>query len=85
MLALQLVEKETDPVSGLPMSVVTDPANQFKFVTRRPTTNWAARTLAADQNAYYAPFDEAAKVAGKPPVSRAGHLWSVYLPKDTTQ
>ena len=75
MLALQRVEDETDPVSGLPLSVVTDPANQFRFVTPQPVTNWAARTLDADQSIFY---DAADKRAGKP-ISRAGHLWRVKL------
>lgn len=81
MLALAALEAETDPVSGLPMSVVTDPKNQFKFLTKRPTTNWAARTLDADQAEYYRPLDAARAAMNPPlpPISRAGHLWRVGL------
>lgn len=83
MLALGEVEaqekRDTDPISGLPWDVVTDPANQFRFKTRYPKTNWYARTLAADQRAYYKPLDEAAKKADQPPVLREGHMWSAYL------
>lgn len=74
MLALQRVEDETDPTSGLPMSVVTDPANQFNFVTPPPVVNWAKKTLEDDQATYYKALDK--KDA---PVSRAGHLWRVKL------
>lgn len=79
MLALGQVEKDTDPVTNLPWDVVTDPKNQFNFVTPLPTTNWAARTLAADQAAYYKPLDDREKTAGGDPVSRAGHMWRVKI------
>ncbi len=71
MLALDEVEAETDPTSGLPISVVTDPANQFRFVTRIPTTNWAARTLAIDKKKY------ADGLPKDTPLD--GLMWSVYL------
>lgn len=65
------------------MEVVTDPANQFRFVTKRPTTNWAVRTLDADQDEFYKPMDDARAAQKLPPLSRAGHLWSVYLSDST--
>lgn len=64
------------------MSVVTDAKNEFKFVTKLPTTNWAARTLDADQRKYYDPLDKAAAAEKLPAPSRAGHLWRVELPDD---
>lgn len=74
---MQAVEDETDPVSGLPFSVVTDPDNEYAFVTSLPTVNHAAHTLAADQDAYYAKFD----TDKEHPVNRAGHMWAVHLRK----
>lgn len=71
MLALDELEAETDPTSGLPMSVVTDPKNQFRFVTRKPTTNWAARTLALDKKSYEADLPKDTPLDGL--------MWSVYL------
>lgn len=74
MLALQRVEDEVDPETHLPWSVVTDPANQFNFVTPVPITNWAVKTLKEDQETYYKKLD-----TKDAPVSRAGHLWRVKL------
>lgn len=84
MLALAQLEADADPASGLAMDVVTDPANQFRFITKRPITNWAARTLAADQEAFYKPLDDERAALTPPlgPISRAGHIWRVVLKPD---
>ena len=66
---------------GIPMSVATDPANQFQFVTQLPTTDWAAHTLAADQETYYAKYD----TNKERPMNRAGHLWGVRLQESPTR
>lgn len=52
-----------------------DPENEFGFVTPLPTVNYAAHTLQADQNAYYAKYD----TDKEHPMNRAGHMWSVHL------
>lgn len=77
MLALQRLEDETDPESKLPWAVVTDPANQFNFVTPPPITNWAVKTLREDQEAFYKALESSDPKAPKP--SRAGHMWRVKL------
>lgn len=79
MLALAQLEKETNSL-GIPHSVATDPANQFRFITRQPTTDWSLHTLAADQKRFYDMYD----TDKDHPMNRAGHLWSVYLPEDPT-
>jgi hypothetical protein len=79
MLALAKQERDTNAL-GIPVDVATDPANQFRFVTRRPITDWSLRTIAADQKKFY---EDAEKAAGEP-VSSAGHIWSAYLRDDPT-
>lgn len=78
LLALAAVERDTNAL-GIPLDVATDPKNQFAFITRKPKTDWSVRTFAADQKAFY---DAADKAAGEGGVSRAGHLWSIYLKGD---
>lgn len=59
---------------GIPMSVATDPANAFKFVTEL-TTDFAAKKLKADEDAYYELHDR----DKDRPLNRGGHLWAVRL------
>lgn len=75
LLAHEDLERDLGP-HGIPLSVATDPANEFKFnVPALPTVDHAARALAKRQDAYYADADAKSKT----PVSRAGHLWGVEL------
>lgn len=74
MLALAEIEASEDPVSGLPMSVVTDPSHAFDFVSK-VSTNFAADTLGRDRKAYYDLHD----TDKDHPIVRDGHLWSVRL------
>lgn len=74
MLALAAIERDTNSL-GIPLSEATDPANQFRYVTRRPTTDWSLHTLEADKKAFYAAHD----TDKDHPMNRAGHLWSVHL------
>lgn len=59
---------------GVEMDVATDPRNAWKFVSK-VTTDFAAKTLADDQAAYYKKYD----IDPEHPINRAGHLWSVRL------
>lgn len=75
MLAHEANLAEIGP-HGVPMSEAMDPANAWDFATTI-VTDFAAETLAADQNAYYELHDK----DPKKPINRAGHLWSVRLKK----
>lgn len=75
LLALELIEAEPVGAHGIPLVVATDPANQFRFKTALPVVDWAAHTLAADQQTYYDKYD----TDKEHPLNRAGHLWGVRL------
>jgi len=69
LLAAREMQADVGP-HGLPMSVATNPENQFAFEAGLPVTDWASRTLAAEQKNYYASYPDA---------DRSGHLWRVRL------
>lgn len=77
LMAHQLLEADRGP-HGFPMSVATDPDNQFKFrASEAPTVDWAAATVHHAQETYYKRYDKPGA-----PADRAGHLWSVKLLDD---
>jgi hypothetical protein len=72
-IAYDAFEAELDE-NGIPLSVATDPANQFNFdVPLKPTTNWAAKKLGDVQDAYTKDHPEA---------SLHGLMWGVSLKKN---
>lgn len=57
---------------GIPLSIATDPANQFRWITDdAPTVDWAAYYLEAKKRQVYGDKDQGP--------NRAGHLWGVHL------
>jgi hypothetical protein len=73
LLALQQIELDTDPLTGLPFSEVTDAANQFAYVTAPMEMNWAADQLGRDKDRWYREHDTDKDY----PMNRAGHIWRV--------
>ena len=69
LLAAYELQAETDE-NGIPLAVALAPENQYAFESPLPTTNWATRTRALAQKAYYEKW---------PNAERAGHLWRVRL------
>lgn len=72
-LALAAERLDADMGShGIPMSVATNPDNQFRFkASEKPSKDYAAAAIGAAQDAYYN-----GKGKDRP---RHGHLWSVRL------
>lgn len=52
LLAARREAKKIRGRHGLPMSEVTDAANQFAYVGRGPVTDWAQKTLDDFEDAY---------------------------------
>lgn len=62
---------------GIPIAVATDPKNQWAFEVGLPTSDFAAKALDREQDAYYKQYYTDKKL----PIRTAGDLWSVKLKK----